>query len=98
MAAEHVPVQMEDRLARSCADVDDHPVVLEPRLAGGVGDELEHPLRLFRLELADLPEARNVALRNHEQVDVGAGVDVFDRDEALRFANMVALPEQPAEE
>ncbi len=65
-AAEDVPVQMEDRLARARADVDLHPVVGQADLAGGVGDELEHALRLARRKLADLAEAVDVPLRNDQ--------------------------------
>src|SRR5512140_1127873 len=89
---------MEDRLTGAFADIDDHPIVLEARVAGGVGDELEHSLRFIRVELAHLTEAWHVPLRNHEQVDVRARVDVVDRDEAVCLADAVALTHEPAEE
>ena len=89
---------MEDRLPAAGADVDDHAVVLEACLASGVGDELEHPLRLLGRELADLAEGRHMPLRNHEQVRLGARVDVRDRDEAVSAAHVVTLAVEPAEE
>ena len=90
LAAEDVPVQMEDGLTGALTDVDQHAVVLEARLACGVRDELEHPLRLVRRKLADLAEGRDVPLGQDEQMRVGARVDVADRDEAVALRNVVA--------
>ena len=72
LAAEHVPVQMEDGLAGARADVHDDAVVVEAGALRGLGDEVQHPLRLVGRELADLAEGRHVALGQHEQVRVGA--------------------------
>ena len=40
-------MQVEDRLARTGADVDEHAVVLEPRRRCGVGHEAEHAPGFF---------------------------------------------------
>jgi hypothetical protein len=90
-------VEVEDRLASSLPDVDDDAIVLEALRLGCVGDELEHALRLVGRELADLAEAGNVPLGNHEQVDVGARIDVLDRDVAVGLRNVVALAVELAE-
>jgi hypothetical protein len=89
---------MEDRLPAALADVDDDTVILEALRARGVGDELQHALRLVRRELPDFPEGRDVPFREHEQVDVGARVDVLDRDEAVGRRDVVAVPVEVAEE
>ena len=83
MAAEDVPVEVKDRLSAALADIDEDAVVLEARLLGCLGHEVEHALRLVRRELTDVAKRGDVTLRQHEQVRVGAGVDVPDRDEAV---------------
>jgi hypothetical protein len=98
MSTEDVPVEVEDRLPRSCADVDEHAVVGEARVARGLRDEVEHPLRLVGRELPDLAEALDVALRQDEQVSLRLGIDVPDRNEAIRLRDVVALADEPAEE
>src|SRR5262249_60239793 len=67
-------------------------------LARGLVDELEHPLDPARLERAYLAEARHMPPRDHEQVDVGARIDVLDRDEAVAGPDVVTLAVQVAEE
>lgn len=89
---------MEDRLPAALAHVHDDPVILEAGLSRGLGDEVQHPLGLFRRKLADLPEARNVALGQDEQVRVRCGVDVADRDEPVGLRNVVAFLDELAEE
>ena len=91
---EHVPVQMEDRLSSTRADVEQYPIVIEPRLAGRVGDELEHALRLVRRELADLAERVDVALRQDEQVRLRLRGDVADGDEAVGRVDVIALADE----
>jgi hypothetical protein len=91
-------VEVEDRLPAALADVDDDAVVLEPFATRGVGDEIQHLLGLVRGELRDLTEARDVPLGDHEQVDVGARVDVADRDEAVGRRDVIALAVELAEE
>jgi hypothetical protein len=98
MSTEDVPVEMEDRLPRPRPDVDEHAVVGEARVARGLRDEVEHSLRLVGRELPDLAEALDVALREDEQVSLGLGIDVPDRDEAVRLRDVVALADEPAEE
>ena len=91
-------MEVEDGLARARADVDGESVILEPCALGRVGDELEHPLCLLGRELADLLEARDVALGEDEQVDVRLRVDVADRDEPVAGVDVVALGVEVAEE
>jgi hypothetical protein len=91
-------VQMEHRLPRPLAHVDEHAVVVEPRIAGRLGDEVEHPLRLLGRELAHLAEARHVSLGQDEQVHVRLGGDVADGHEPVALAHVVALAHEPAEE
>ena len=91
-------MEVEDRLAAALADVDDDAVVLETGVARGVPDEVEHPLRFVGWKLADLAERRHMALGDHEQVRVGARVDVADRDEAVRLTDVIALAHEVAEE
>jgi hypothetical protein len=93
-----MPVEVEDRLARPCADVDEHAVVGEAGVPRGLRHELEHSLRLVGRELRDLAEALDVALRQDEQVGLGLRVDVPNRDEAVGLRDVVALPDEPAEE
>jgi hypothetical protein len=91
-------MEVKDGLARARAHVDDDAVVVEPGLAGSSRDELEHALRLFRLELTDVPERVDVALGQHEQVRLGGRVDVVDRDEALPGEDVIPVPNEAAEE
>jgi hypothetical protein len=97
-AAEHVPMEMKDRLSAPGADVDEHAVVLEPGLAGGLGDELEHALRLLGRKLGHVLEGVDVALRKDEEVRFGLRVDVADRDEPVGPLDVVAFTDEPAEE
>ena len=89
---------MEDRLAATGTDVDQHAIVLEPGRARRLGDELEHPRGLLGAELGHVAERVDVPLGQHEQVRVGLRVDVADRDEAVGRADVVALADEPAEE
>jgi hypothetical protein len=91
-------VQVEDRLASTLSDVDDHSVVDEPLLARRVGDEVQHPLGLIGGELPDVVEARYVPLGKYEKVYVGNWIDVPDRDETVRLRNVVSLAVEPAKE
>jgi hypothetical protein len=97
-AAEHVPVEVEDRLSAARPDVYEHAIVLEPGLTGGLGDEIEHALRLLGWELGHVLECVDVALREDEEVRLGLRVDVADRDEPVALADVVALADEPAEE
>jgi hypothetical protein len=89
---------MEDGLAGAFADVDDDAVVVEPHCFRRVGDELEHPLRLVGRELGDLTERRDVPLGDDEEMRLGLGVDVADRDEAFRGVDVLPLAKQVAKE
>ena len=91
-------MQVEDSLAAALTDVDDDSIVVEACLLCRLGDELQHPLGLVRGKLPDLAKARHVPLRDDEQMDVGSGIDVADRDEALGLRNVLALREELAEE
>ncbi len=82
---------MEDCLATARTDVDDHAVVPEPRAACDLRDEIEHPLCLIRGELGDVAERVDVPLRQDEQMCLGLGVDVADRNEAVALGDVVAL-------
>jgi hypothetical protein len=98
LPTKHVPVQVEDGLAAARADVDDDTVVGEAGTAGDLGHELEHPLRLVRRELADVAEGVDVPLGQDEQVRLRLRVDVPDRDEAVAGGDVLAVPDEPAEE
>ena len=91
-------MQVEDRLTRARADVDDHLVVVEPDDASSVGDELEHALGLVRLELADRCERVDVTLGQDEQVRLGLWVDVANGREAVGAVDVLALARELAEE
>ena len=91
-------MEVEDRLATAFSDADENAVVVETGVARRVGDEVEHALRLVGRELADLAEGRDVPLGQDEQVRVGQRIDVADRDEAIALRNVVAFPDEPAEE
>ena len=91
-------MQVEDRLPRFRADVDDDLVVLEARGAGGVGDEHEHSSRLIGRELPDVAKRLDVSFGNHEQVRLGLRIDVPDCDEAVRGKDVVPGLVQLAEE
>jgi hypothetical protein len=93
-----MPVEVEDGLAGAGTRVDDDPIVVEALLPRGRRDEVEHPLRLLGGELADLVEARDVALGQDEQMRVRLRVDVADRDESVGTRDVVAVPVEPAEE
>jgi hypothetical protein len=98
MSAEDMPVEVEDRLPRTRADVDEHAVVGEARVARGLSDEVEHPLGLLGGKLGDVAEALDVTLRQDEQMGLGLRVDVANCDEAVRLRDVVALADEPAEE
>jgi hypothetical protein len=98
MSAEDVPVEMEDRLARARADVDEHAVVGQAGLSGGLRHEFEHPLCLVGRELRDLAEAVDMTLRQDEEMGLGLRVDVTNRDEVVRLRDVIALADEPAEE
>jgi hypothetical protein len=89
---------MEDRLARALARVDDDTVIVQAFARSDVGDEVEHPLRLVRRELRDVVEARDVPLRDDEQVRLRLGVDVADRDDAVGGGDVIAVGVELAEE
>ena len=89
---------MEDGLAGAGADVDHHPIVLEPGLPSRLRDELQHSLRFVGWEPPDLAEGVDVALGQHEQVRLGARVDVMDRDEPVGGVDVLALADEPTEE
>jgi hypothetical protein len=89
---------MEDRLPRPGADVHEDAVVDETRLPGGLRDEFEHPFRLVGGKLGDLPKAVDMTLRQDEQVRLRLRVDVSNRDETVRSRDVIALPEEAAEE
>jgi hypothetical protein len=91
-------VQVEDRLSRSRARVHDDTVVAQAELRSDFGDEVEHALGLVGRKLRDLVEARDVALGYDEQVGVGLGIDVADRDEAFRLRNVIPFAVERAEE
>ena len=91
-------MEMEDCLPASLANVHEHAVVLEPCLARCLSDEVQHPLRLVGRKLADLAERRHVPLGQDEQVRVGPGVDVADRNEAVALGNVVTFLHELAEE
>jgi hypothetical protein len=93
-----MPVEVENRLPRSGADVDRDAVVLETGLARRLGDELEHALGLLGRELADLAEARDMTLGQDEQVCLRLRVDVANGDEAVGGVDVVALGEELAEQ
>jgi hypothetical protein len=89
---------VEDGLAATGTDVDEHPVILEPGTAGDLRDEVEHPLCLLRGELGDVTERVHVPLREDEQVRLRLRVDVADGDEAVGLRDVVAFLYQLAEE
>ena len=89
---------MEDRLAATVTDVDEHAVVLEPGAMRYFRDELEHPLRLFGGELGYVAEGVDVPFGENEQVGLGLGVDVANRDEAVGLGDVVAGVRELAEQ
>jgi hypothetical protein len=91
-------VEVEHRLPRALAHVDDHAVVVEPRLACGVGDELEHSLRVLGRELVDLAKARDVPFGQDEQVRLRLRCDVADRDEPVGGVDVIAIADERAEQ
>src|SRR5262245_47752352 len=93
-----MPVEVENRLATTLADIDNDAVVLQTLVTGGVADELEHALRLVCREFGDLPERRHVPLRDHEQVRVGPWIDVTDGHEPVGLRDVIAFPVERAEE
>src|SRR5580765_6016802 len=92
-----MPVQMEDGLPRTLADVDDDLVVVEPGGACSVGDENQHPACLVGRELADLAKRLDVTLRDDEQMGFRLRVDIPDREEAGGRVDVVALAVELAE-
>ena len=91
-------MEVEDCLPGAAADVDDDVVVLEPFVSRRFGNELEHVLRLVGRKVRNVSECLNVALGDHEQVDVRFRVDVANRDDAGAGADVIALLEQATEE
>src|SRR5207344_1973550 len=95
---EDVPVEVEDRLSRAGTDVDQHAVVAEAGGGGRGGDEVEHSPGLFGRELRDLAETVDVALGEHEEMRLRERVEIGDRDETLRLADVRPVCDEPAEE
>ncbi len=95
---EDVPVEVEDRLARTFADIHDDLVILEARAPRGLGEELEHAPGFVGRELADLAERRHMPLGQDQQVRLRPGMDVADCDEPVGLGDVVALLDEPAEE
>ena len=91
-------MQVEHGLSCVTADVDDDPVVRQAGPLGGGRNELQHALGLVCGEGADVAEAVDVALGEHEEVDGRLRVDVADRDEAVGRVHMVAVANERAEE
>jgi hypothetical protein len=89
---------MEDGLTAAGTDVHEHAIVLQARIPRDLRDELEHPLRLVRGERGDVAERVDVPLREDEQMRLRLGVDVADRDEAVRLRDVLALADEGAEE
>jgi hypothetical protein len=91
-------MQMEDRLPRAAAHVDEDVVILETFVPRRLGDEREHSFRLLLRKLIDVTERLDVPLGNDEQMHVGLRVDVADRHEARALTHVVALAVEPAKE
>ena len=98
VAGEDVPVEVEDRLPGSRADIDDDAIVLEPFGGGHLGDEAQHARRLLVGEGGDVAERIDVPLREHQQVRLGSGGDVADRHEPVGRVEVVTLGDEAAEE
>ena len=97
-AAENVPVQVEYRLPRCGADVHDHTVVVQPHAYGGLGYETEHTRRFLVRECGDVAHRVDVPLGQNEQVRLGGGGNVPDRNEAFPCVNVLTLGDEAAEE
>ena len=97
-SSEHVPVEVEHRLAGAGPDVDDHAVVLESLGGRCLGHEPQHPPGLLVRERVDLAECVDVTLGQHEQVRVRGRRDIADCDEAVGCVYVVAAGDEPAEE
>jgi hypothetical protein len=91
-------VKVEDGLAGARPDVDHDPVILETLDLRSLGDKFEHPFGLVRREGVDVTKGVHVALRQHEEVSVGLGIDVADGDESVSRVYVIALADQAAEE
>jgi len=98
LAAENVPVQMEYRLPRCGADVHDDTVVVQPGACGGLGNEAEHSSRFLIRECCDVAHRVDVPCGQDEQMRLGGGSDVTDRDEPLRRVNVLTLGDEAAKE
>ena len=75
-------------------DVDDHAVVLEALGSGDGGHEPQHPAGFLVRELVDLAERVDVPLGQDEQVRLGGGLNVADRDEAVGGVHVVAARDE----
>src|ERR1051326_477488 len=93
-----MPVEVEDRLARSRACIHHDTVVLQALARSNVGDEVQHPLVLIGREPGDFVEARDVPLRDHEQVRLRLRIDVPDGDEAIGRGHVLPVADQAAEQ
>jgi hypothetical protein len=89
---------MEDRLPCSLACVDDDTVIGQPFARSHICDEVEHPLVLVGRKLSDLAEARDMPLRQDEQMDARLRIDIADRDEAFGRRDVLSLAVELAEE
>jgi hypothetical protein len=90
-------VQVEDRLSRPCSRVHDDTVIVQPVLRCDIGDEIEHALRLIGRKAIDLVEARDMPLGYDEQMGLGLGSDVAERNEPLGRRDVVAVAVEGAE-
>ena len=91
-------MQVEHRLARAGADVHEHAVVPQADFLGRLRDEFEHAPGFSRIEVPDLAEGVDVALRDHEHVHRRLRIDVVDRDEAFALVHVRAFARDAAEE
>ncbi len=91
-------MQVEHRLPRTAANVDDDTIVLEAGLARSVGDEPKQRPRLLRIEIGDVAERVDVSLGDDEEVRRRLRRDIPDRDESVGVPDVIAFAVEPAEE
>jgi hypothetical protein len=95
---EHVPVEVEHRLACARPDIDDHAVVLEALGCSHLGHEPQHPTGFLVRKSVDLAEGVDVPLGQHEQVRLCGGRDITDCDETACTVHVIAAVDEATEE
>ena len=85
-SAEDVQMQVKDALTRLSPNVRDDPVpVCDALLLGNLRDDVEEVGELVAVRQGQVMSGRHMTLRYHQDVGRSTGIDVAERERAVRF-------------